>query len=447
MNLRWAMVSVLGGLLALAPASMVGHTTAHADAPRATTKQGAEAYTLSPETMAKAVAYSRARTTLGFVSTGWGILQLLLLLTLGVVYRMRNVAVNLTRGMGRGAKAAWAQGAVFLLEFLVVTSLLSLPLELFGHHLAVAYGQSVQGWASWFGDQAKGFALSWAIGLPVVMLLFRVVRKAPRLWWLVFWFPAMAMVLLGVFASPYIIDPLFNHFEPLNASNPALVQRLEEVVHRGGIVIPPERMYLMKASEKVTGLNAYVTGFGASKRVVVWDTSIAKGTPDQISFIFGHEMGHYALNHIPKGLIFSAVVLLVMFFVGFHAVQWLLGRYGRAWRIPTQNDWGALVVFVLVLSVFGFLTEPILNGFSRMHEHEADVYGQEAIHGIVGDPQGAAQSAFQLLGETSLADPHPNPFVVFWTYSHPAIGARAQFARDYNPWAGGETPKYFKADR
>ena len=442
---RW-LVRVLGLVIVLTPVAAPAQVRAP-ERERVSQRQTGEAYTLPPETLAKAVAYSRARTTLGFVETGWGVLSLLLLLTAGVVYRMRNVAVNLTRSMGRGAKAAWAQGAIFLLEFLLVTFLLSLPLEMFGHHLAVAYGQSVQHWGSWFGDQAKSFALTWVIGTPVVMLLFRVVRKAPRRWWLVFWFPAMAMVLIGVFASPYIIDPLFNHFEPLSRSNPALVTRLEEVVHRGGIVIPPERMYLMKASEKVTGLNAYVTGFGASKRVVVWDTSIAKGTPDEIAFIFGHEMGHYVLNHIPTSLAFTAILLLVSFYLGFLLVQWLIARYGRAWRVPNQNDWGALAVFLLVLSFLSFLTEPVANGFSRMHEHEADVYGQEAIHGIVDDPQGAARAAFQLLGETGLADPHPSPFVVFWTYSHPAIGARAQFARDYNPWVPGHMPRYFKPER
>ena len=440
----WLMGLVVGLVMVGAPVRLVGQEGSPGAVSVEAGRKTGEAYTLPPETLRKAVDYSRARTTLGFVDTGWGILQLLLLLTLGVVYRMRNVAVNVTRGMGRARKARWAQAGIFLFELMVVTTLLTLPVEMVGHHLAVAYGQSVQGWGSWFGDQAKGFGLSWVIGVPVVMLLFWVIRKAPRRWWLVFWFPAMGLVVLGIFASPYIIDPLFNHFEPLKASNPALVERLEEVVHRGGIVIPPERMFLMKASEKVTGLNAYVTGFGASKRVVVWDTSIAKGTPDEIAFIFGHEMGHYVLGHIPSTLVFVGGVLLVLFFVGFHLVRWLIGRYGQAWRVPNQSDWGALVVFMLVLSVLSFLAEPVINGYSRMHEHEADVYGQEAIHGIVKDPQGVAQAAFQLLGETSLVDPHPNAFVEFWTYSHPSIGSRAEFARDYDPWVTGRTPRYFR---
>lgn len=396
-----------------------------------------EAYTLPPDVLGKAVAYSRTRTALGFAGTAWSVLQLLLILTLGVAYRMRNVAVNLT-------KRAWGQGAIFLTQLLIVTALLDLPVGMFGHHLAVRYGQSVQGWGSWFGDWGKELALSFAIGLPLLMLLKRIVRKYPRRWWLVFWFPAMAWVVIGVFVSPYVIDPLFNRFEPLTKSNAGLVAQLERVAQRGGIGIAPDRMFLMKASDKVTGLNAYVTGFGASKRVVVWDTSIAKATPDEIAFIFGHEMGHYVLGHIPLGLGFAAAVLLLLFYLGYVAVRWLIRRYGRAWRVGSENDWAAVVVMLLVLSVLGFLAEPVLNGFSRWQEHQADVFGQEAVHGIVADPQETVRAAFQVLGENGLADPHPSAFVEFWTYSHPAIGRRAAFARDYDPWAAGGTPRYFK---
>ncbi len=349
---------------------------------------------------------------------------------------MRDFAVKIS-------KNRWIQAFTFTFLFLLITSLLALPLDMYGHHAAVAYGQSVQGWGSWFGDQAKGFGLSFVFGGLFVMLLFWVIRKSPGRWWFWFWIPAMIAVLIGVFIAPVLIDPLFNKFEPLSKSNPALVDRLGQVVKRGGIDIPPDRMFLMKASEKVTGLNAYVTGFGASKRVVVWDNSIAKATPDEISYIFGHEMGHYVLNHIPYTLVFLGVFLLITFYLGYHGVQWLIRRYGPGLRVPSQNDWAALVVFMLVLSVLSFLSEPIINGYSRANEHAADVYGQEAIHGIVADPQTTAQQSFQVLGEESLTDPNPSPFVEFWTFSHPSIGSRAKFAATYNPWALGQHPKYF----
>ena len=394
------------------------------------------AYSLPPEKLQRAITYSRIRVILDFLGSGWGILQLILLLALGVVARMRNVAVNLSRNR-------WIQGFTFTLLLLLVSTLLDLPLDLYAHHAAVVYGQSVQGWGSWAWDAVKSFLLVFVFGSLLVMLLFWVIRKSPTRWWFWFWIPAMLFVLLSVFIAPVIIDPLFNKFEPLTQTNPALVDRLEQVVDRGGIQIPPERMFLMKASEKVTTLNAYVTGYGASKRVVVWDNSIAKATPDEISFIFGHEMGHYVLNHIPKTLVFLGVLLLIEFYLGYRGIQWLIERYGARWRIPSQNDWGALVVLLLVLSVLSFLSEPIVNGYSRMHEHDADVYGQEAIHGIVADPQLAAQQSFQLLGEMSLTDPNPSPFVEFWTFSHPSVSSRAAFAASYNPWAPEQHPRYF----
>jgi STE24 endopeptidase len=394
------------------------------------------AYSLPPEKLQRAIAYSRIRVILDFLGSGWGILQLILLLALGVVARMRNFAVNLS-------KNRWVQGFTFTLLFLLASTLLDLPLDLYGHHAAVVYGQSVQGWGSWAWDAIKSFLLVFVFGGLLVMLLFWVIRKSPTHWWFWFWIPAMLFVLLSVFIAPVLIDPLFNKFEPLVNTNPALVDRLEQIVARGGIQIPPDRMFLMKASEKVTTLNAYVTGYGASKRVVVWDNSITKATPDEISFIFGHEMGHYVLNHIPQTLVFLGVLLLIEFYLGYRGIQWLIARYGARWRISSQNDWGALVILLLVLAVLSFFSEPIVNGYSRMHEHEADVYGQEAIHGIVPDPQAAAQQSFQILGEMSLTDPNPNPFVEFWTFTHPSVSSRAAFAASYNPWVPGQHPKYF----
>ncbi len=395
------------------------------------------AYTLPPDKLAKAETLERIRNLVTFGGTAWGIVVLILILQFRIAARMRNVAVNLS-------KNRWAQGYTFFFEFLVLTTLLGLPIDLYEQHIRRAYGLSVQGWGSWFGDQAKGLGLAFVFGGLGVMLLFWLIRKFPRRWWLWLWFPTMAFAILAVFASPYIIDPLFNKFEPLSKSDPALVVQLERVVSKGkGIHIPPERMFLMKASDKVTTLNAYVTGFGASKRVVVWDTSIAKGTPDEILFIFGHEMGHYVLGHIVSGILFSFAFILVTFFLGFHLFQILLRRFGAQWRIPTQDNWAALVVFLLVINLIGFLSQPIFNAFSRAHEHAADVYGQEVVHGIVADPQSSAQAAFQLLGENSFDAPDPSPLVEFWTGSHPPIWLRAAFARHYDPWAASETSKYF----
>lgn len=435
--MRFRILLLLFAFVPLASSGARAATTPTEAAAIAAANKDHSAYSLPPDKLVKARALYHVRVALDFGSTLWGLVVLLLILQLGVAARMRNVAVNLSRNR-------WAQGFVFFFLFLLLTTLLGLPLDVYGQQVRKSYGLSVQSWMSWIGDQGKSFALAYIFGGLGIMLLFFLIRKFPRRWWLWLWFPTMAFVILAVFASPYVIDPLFNKFEPLSKSDPTLVAQLERVVARGkGINIPPERMFLMKASDKVTTLNAYVTGFGASKRVVVWDTSIAKGTPDEILFIFGHEMGHYVLGHIVTSIIFSFLFILVSFFLGFHLFQFLLGRFGKRWRIAGQEDWAALVAFLLVLNVISFLGEPIMNSFSRAHEHAADVYGEEVVHGIVADPQSTGQAAFQVLGDNSLDYPFPAPFVEFWTGSHPPIWFRAAFAKHYDPWAANAEPKYF----
>jgi Zn-dependent protease with chaperone function len=394
------------------------------------------AYTLPPAKLAKAVALDRTRIVLTVAASVWWLLQLWLLLGTGAVARMRDFATGL-------AKSRWLQCYAFLGCLLLTVALLNLPLGIYGHWVALRDDLSVQGWSSWLGDRGMLLGLEWGFGGLVAMLMFWIIRKAPTRWWFWFWIPAAACVVAGVFAAPYVLDPLFNKFEPLAKSDPALVQRLEQVAARGGISIPPRRMFLMKASAKSTELNAYVTGFGASKRVVVWDTTVAAATPDEIAMIFAHEMGHYALGHVALGTAMTCVALLPFFWLGYLGVGVLLRRYGAAWRIPSQQDWGALAVLVLVLSTLATIAQPFTNGVSRSIEHNADVYGQEAVHGIVADPQATGRRSFQELGEASLDDPTPHPWFEFWFDTHPPIRFRAAFAEAYDPWAAGEHPKYF----
>ena len=395
--------------------------------------QGDAAYTLPPAKLKVAIELNRKRTAIEFADTAWTIVQLVLLLSLGAAAWMRRVAVGVSRNR-------WVQGFAFYFLFLAITSLLSLPLEVYGHHVSLAYGQSVQPWGSWFADKGKSFLLSYGIGGLLVMLLFLCIGKSPKRWWFWFWIPTMAAVVFGVFVSPILIDPIFNKFEPLQASNPALVARLEQVVARGGIVIPPERMFLMRASEKVTGLNAYVTGIGASKRVVVWDTSIAKATPDEISYIFGHEMGHYVLNHIYKGIAAAAVGLLAMFFVGYHCVQWLIARYGAGWGIPEQHNWAAFVVIMLVFSVLSFLGEPIGNGFSRgCRSMRRTSMGRRRSMGSWLIRRPWHRGRFRCWGRSRWMIRRR---IRWWSSGRSAttpVSERARFAKaGYDPWAAGE---------
>lgn len=436
MRLRTILLLLLAlAALLTAPHWVGGATATEAQALHAAAHDRT-AYTLAPAKLKQAQGLFRVSTVLYFAGSVWSILQLLLLLALGVPARLRDLAA---RWVGNRL----AQCFLFTLLLFGAMAVLDAPLYVYGHHLGLAYGLSVQHWPSWWWDQIKSFLLLWIVGGMLVMVLFWVIRRSPQRWWLWFWVPAMAAVLFGVFLSPVLVDPLFNKFEPLEQSNPALVAQLEKVVERSGISLPPDRMFYMRASSKVTGLNAYVTGFGPSKRLVLWDTTIEEATPDELSSVFGHELGHYALHHIALGLVFTGLLLLVAFFLGQKLTEWLLRRYGARWRIGSQNDWAFLAVLLLALNTLSFFSAPIENAFSRSIEHAADVYGQEAIHGIVANPQAVTQRAFQRLGEASLDDPTPHPFVEFWTGSHPSIESRAAFAAAYNPWAPGEHPKYF----
>ena len=397
----------------------------------------APAYTLPPATLAKAITLTRLRAILAFGGTAWTILVLLLVLAGRWPVALRDWAERITPGK-------WLQGLLFLPPAIVFLTVVSLPFDIYSQHIERAYGLSIQSWPSWTLDQLKALGLSIVIGTLLLQLLFRVIRVSPRKWWLWFWLCTLPILVFAVFISPIWIDPIFNHFSPLQKSNPALTAQLEQLAQHAGLDIPPQRMFLMKASEKVTGENAYVTGIGATTRIVVWDNTIRKLPPDEILFVVGHEMGHYVLRHIYKGLAFTALVLVVLLWLAYVCVGWLIRRTQPRWQIRSMDDWAALAVLLLVFTVFGFLASPITNSFSRWEEHQADVFGQEAIHGLVPDPQVTAQKAFVALGSDYLEAPNPNPLIEFWLYSHPSISERAKFAAHYDPWLPGRHPRYFQ---
>jgi STE24 endopeptidase len=406
-------------------------------APATPQKTETEKYTLSGDRYEKAIAYSRAGYTLYFVMSFFDMLVMILVLKLGVAARFRDFAEDLSDSRS-------LQGLVYVPVLVLTLDVLDLPLRLYGHSLSLRYEQSVQRWGSWMWDWTKGELLGTAFAVILALILYAVMRRSPRRWWLYFWFASLPIIFVIVFISPWFIDPLFNKFEPLEAKHPELVTEIEKVVQRASLEIPRERMFLMQASEKTNRVNAYVTGFGASKRVVVWDTTIQKTTIPETLFLFGHEAGHYKLGHIRNGFLFFAVLLLVAFYAGFRGMHWALDRWGKDWKIYGLEDWASFALFLLLLQLGTFTASPAISGFSRMQEHAADVYGLEVIHGIVPDSQEVAAHAFQVMGEVDLEDPNPPPFITFWLYSHPPLAERLVFAHTYDPWSRGEPPRYVK---
>jgi Zn-dependent protease with chaperone function len=398
-----------------------------------------QAYSLPQDKLAKAIALSRIRHILELVGSLWGLAFLWILLA-------TRAAAGLAAWTERLVKQRWLQGLLFFAAFLIISTLASLPLDVYGQHVSRAYSISVQGWGSWAGDAAKGLGLSLLFGAPILLLFNWIVRRWPRRYWLGIWLATLPLLVLSIFVSP-LLEPIFNKFEPLSKNNPALVAELEKVVARTGTNIPPERMFLMKASEKTNGLNAYVSGMGSTKRIVVWDTTAGRIPNDEIQYIFGHESGHYVLNHIPKELAGSAAFLFFLYWACAGLAGWLAHRFGGRWGLGEDGALGSRAGFLVLLftiSVASFLLQPAGNAFSRYFEHQADVYGQEAIHGIVADPQKTAVAAFNALGEAWLEDPRPSPFIEFWTYNHPSVQRRANFAAHYDPWAKDGHGEFFQ---
>ena len=400
-------------------------------------KQEVKGYTLSPEKYEKAVAYSRTQYRLHFLGAAYSLLVLLVILALRIAPLFRDWAEGFSR-------RRFIQAIVFVPLLLLAFDALKLPLDGYHHYLAVHYEISVQGWGSWFWDWMKSRLVQVIVASILAYILYGVIRRSARRWWLYFGLASLPILVFLDFVSPVVIDPLFNKFESLESSQPALVAEIERVMKHGGLDIPRERMFEMKASEKVSAIDAYVTGFGASKRLVVFDTTVAKMTTPETLFVVGHEMGHYVLGHIPKGIAFTGGLIIVLLFLVYLSVGRLLASKQRRWVIRGLDDWASLPALLLLLYLFFFLAEPALNSFSRYQEHQADIYGLEVIHGIVPDSSETAAEAFQILGEVDLADPNPSAFIRVWLYSHPPLAERLTFAHAYDPWAKGEAPMFVR---
>jgi Zn-dependent protease with chaperone function len=453
--LRRSPCLVLFSLLALAFSTLAAETNpANAATPGAVAPQSTAAppasrttetppetvireYSPPPDEYARAKAYSHAHYRHFFLSALYGFIVLLLVLRWRIAPAYRNLA---ERASGRRL----VQLIIFTPLILLTIAVLTIPSDIWDQSLDRAFGLSVQSWGAWFGDWLTEQIIALVIGTVLAGILYAVVRRSPRRFWLYFWLASLPVLLLLLFLQPLIIDPLFYSFQPLAETQPALVAEIQKVIDRGGMAIPAERMFLMNASSKQTGLNAYVAGFGASKRVVVWDNTVRKATVPETLFVFGHEMGHYVLWHIPKEFAIISMILLVLLYLGYRLARWMLEEWGAEWGIREMGDWASLPVLIFVISLLAFLSTPAFNAVSRHFEHEADRYGIEVIHGIVANPNQVAAHYFEKSGEQNLSDPDPNRFIKAWFFDHPTRPERVRFVATYDPWSQGKEPVYVK---
>lgn len=364
------------------------------------------------------VRHTRIRNILYFVGTAWGIGTMVLLLLTPVSRKIRDLAARVTA-------RPFLMAMAYIALITVVIALIDFPLAYYASFAVPhEFGLSNQTFGAWMGDQVKALAVSLVLGAVVGALALYAIRRF-RNWWIALWLGSIPLILLLVVIQPIVLDPLFNKFEPLK--NAQLRQKLLDLASRAGI--EGGRVYQVDKSKQTKTLNAYVNGIGPTARIVMWDTLLAEMTEDEVLAVMGHEMGHYALKHMWKGLAFGIALSFFGFFIGQKLHDRGLARYGARWGITGKGDPASVPWLMLLVLVGSFLVTPIVAAYSRYGEHQADVFSLEMTH--LNEPMA---SAFVKLAENAKSDPNPHPIIKYWRYTHPPIGERIPFALSYKPW-------------
>jgi STE24 endopeptidase len=242
-----------------------------------------------------------------------------------------------------------------------------------------------------------------------VIALFGIVRRLPRTWWI---WGAVVTTVFSVFVAliaPVYLFPLFNTFKRLD--DPKITAPILSLARANGI--PARDVYQVDASRQSTRMSANVSGFAGTMRITLNDNLLRRGSPEEIQAVMGHEMGHYVLNHIYKGIMYQFIEIVLGFAFLNWALGWALRRWGDRWQVRGITDTAVVPLVVLLASVFFFVVSPLDNTFTRTQEHEADMYGLNTSR----QPDGMAQAAIHL-GEYRKMSPGPLEEWIF--YDHPS---------------------------
>jgi STE24 endopeptidase len=383
-----------------------------------------------PAPSEKAVRYFRSGNVLWVVGTLWGLLVPAVLLFTGLSARIRTLAQRIGRKW-------FFTVAVYIAILSALTWLVGLPLAYYVDFVREhQYGLSNQTAGKWLGDSMKALLLGIVGSALVLWVPYLLIRRSPRRWWLYTGLAAIPMIVFVFWFSPVFIDPLFNEFGPMDDQR--LEARILALADRAGI--EGGRVYQVDKSVDTNAVNAYVTGFGGSKRIVLWDTLLRRMNERETLFVMGHEMGHYVLRHVLGGIVLGSLLTMLSLYAVHRSAGWLIARYRHRFGFTELGDVASYPLLVLVIGVVGLAVAPVMNAFSRYAEHESDRFGLE----LTRDNHAAAM-AFVKLQQENLAVPFPGTLYKLWRSSHPPLGERIRFANDYRPWETGQPLKY--ADR
>ena len=333
----------------------------------------------------------------------YGAVISLLLLNLRWSARMRDLSERVTRFKP-------LQTFLYVAQYLVLTTILGFPLAVYeGYFREHKYGLATQTFGPWMVDQLKGLALGIVLGGLLAMLLFGVVRRLPRTWWIWGAVVTICFAIFGIAITPVYIAPIFNKSTILN--DPKVVDPILSLARANGI--PAKNVYTRDASRQTTRMSADVSGFANTMRITLNDNLLRRGSPEEIQAVMGHEMGHYVMNHISKGLTFFSIVIVLGFAYLYWTLGWSLQRWGEKWQIRGVGDTAVLPLALLLVSIFGTVITPIVNTYTRTQEYEADMYGLNTSR----QPDGFAQAAIHL-GEYRKMNPGPIEEWIF--FDHPS---------------------------
>jgi STE24 endopeptidase len=369
---------------------------------------------VSLATHQKAADYTLARGRFGLVSMAFGTVVLLGWTLFGGLDAL-NAAL-------RDAVAPRWGGMAYQLALLAAVALIGavveMPLEAWStFRIEQRFGFNRMTWKLYLVDLAKGAAVAALIGLPLAALVLWIMASAGAWWWLWAWVAWTAFQLLMMVLYPTVIAPLFNKFQPL--ADESLAARVKALMQRCGFAA--KGLFVMDGSTRSAHSNAYFTGLGAAKRVVFYDTLLARLAPGEVEAVLAHELGHFKLRHVPKRLLaIFAGSLAVLALLGWLAQQqWFYTGLGVTPNLPGMpNDALALLLLALVLPSFGFLVTPLVSALSRRHEFEADAYACAQSSG-----RDLAQALVKLV-EDNASTLTPDPLYARFYYSHPPAAER-----------------------
>jgi STE24 endopeptidase len=302
---------------------------------------------------------------------------------------------------------------LLIVSVVLLLSLLELPLTVYRTFVVEArFGFNRMTLRLFLIDLVKQALISAALGIPLITLVLWLMAKMGELWWIWVWLAWAAFNLLVLLIYPTFIAPLFNKFSPLEDAG--LARRIEQLLARCGF--RSSGLYVMDGSKRSSHGNAYFTGFGAAKRIVFFDTLLARLAPGEVEAVLAHELGHFKRHHVWKRV--------VVLFAGSFALLWVLGQLiAEPWfytglNVSTQSTATALLLFVLVIPVFTFFLQPLMALHSRKHEFEADAYA--ASHANAAELEQALVKLYQDNASTLTPDPLHSAFYD----SHPPAATR-----------------------